>query len=110
MSTIDQRTRARVEGNDDMTSVAVVDVIKLDLDAKQLQRYNIEAPAPKSQMDGEAFSPVGWVIGRSNPAVAVEVLHKDSVIQRVAIDVDRPDVAAAFPEVPGLSRVASALK
>jgi hypothetical protein len=42
---------------------------------------------------------MGWVLGKSSPAVAVEVLHEGTVLRRVALNHFRPDIAKAFPEV-----------
>jgi hypothetical protein len=87
-----------------MAPVEITDVTLSDVDAKQLWRRNIEAPKPKSQQDDYAFTLVGWVIGQSSPAVVVEVMHKETAIQRAPIDVKRPDVVAAFPSVLSAER------
>jgi hypothetical protein len=80
--------------------VDIVDVTMSEIDGEHLLRRNIEAPKPRSQTKGGEFYLVGWVIGRNIPVAAVEVSYEDSSIQRVPIDVERPDVAAAFPRIP----------
>jgi hypothetical protein len=78
-----------------MAPVEITDVTLSDVDAMhamQLWRRNKEAPKPGSEMDGDAFTLVGWVIwviGQSSSAVAVEVMHKGTVFQRASIDIDR---------------------
>ena len=83
-----------------MASVEIVDIALAKLDAEQLQGRNIEVPKTGSTIESDAIRIVGWVLGRRSPAVAVEVLHDGTVLQKPELDVQRPDVAAAFPEVP----------
>jgi hypothetical protein len=84
-----------------MALVEIEDVAKTELDAEQLQGRNIEVPKPGSRADSDTIHVVGWVLGRNSPALTVEVVHDGTVIQSAPIDVRRPDVVAAFPEVPG---------
>ncbi|PSB17173.1 hypothetical protein C7B69_17405, partial [filamentous cyanobacterium Phorm 46] len=42
----------------------------------------------------------GWVISKNSPPVAVEVIYNDLVLQQIAVDVHRPDVAEIYP-LPG---------
>jgi glycosyltransferase involved in cell wall biosynthesis len=44
---------------------------------------------------------MGWVLGKSSPAVAVEVLSEGAVVRRLSLNARRPDIAEAFPHVPG---------
>jgi hypothetical protein len=43
---------------------------------------------------------IGWVLGCSSPAVSVEVVHEGTVVRHIPINVRRPDIAAAYPQVP----------
>jgi hypothetical protein len=83
-----------------LASIDIADVTVSDLDAERLWRRNIEAPKPGGQTSGDTFALAGWVIGRSNRAVDVDVVHKKTVIESVSVDVNRPDVVTAFPEMP----------
>jgi hypothetical protein len=84
-----------------MTLVEIVDVALAELNAEQLQGRNIEVPKTGSWIDSDAIRVAGWVLGRRSPAVAVEVVHVGTVLQSAELDVQRPDVADAFPEVSG---------
>jgi len=81
-----------------------VDVSSRDLSEEPLWGCNIDLAVPKSQTEDHALSIIGWVLGRASPAVAVELLSEGTVLSRVPIDVRRPDIAAAFPEVSGAER------
>jgi glycosyltransferase involved in cell wall biosynthesis len=44
---------------------------------------------------------MGWVLGKDGPAVAVEVLSEGTLVRRLSLNARRPDIAEAFPHVPG---------
>jgi hypothetical protein len=84
-----------------MTFVEVLDVALSEVDTERLRGRNIEAPKTQSRIDGDTIHVGGWVLGSSNPAVAVEVVHDGKLLQSAPIDAQRPDISDAFPEVPG---------
>jgi hypothetical protein len=43
----------------------------------------------------------GWAVGSDAPVAAVEAVHEGSVLWRVPLTVERPRVAARFPQVSG---------
>jgi hypothetical protein len=65
---------------------------------------SIEQPAQGAQVSSGSLDLAGWVLGRQHPAVAVEVVHEGVALRRVSLNLSRPDVAAAFPQVPGAER------
>jgi len=81
-----------------MALLEIVDVAVAELDTKQLRGRNIEAPKTHKEIDSDKMLLVGWVLGRSSPALTIEVVHDGTVLQNAPIDVQRPDVDAAFPE------------
>jgi hypothetical protein len=84
-----------------MTFVEILDVALSDLDTGQLWGRNIEAPKTQSRIGGDTIPVGGWVLGRSSPAITVEVVHAGKVLQRAPIDAQRLDIVDAFPRVPG---------
>jgi hypothetical protein len=87
-----------------VATVEITNVTSFDIDAKQLRRRNIEAPKPETQLADGTFHLVGWVIGQDSPAATVEVMHENTMIRQASVDVNRPDVVAAFPGVAGAER------
>lgn len=87
-----------------MAPVDVVEVSLPSLVTEQLWGRYVGSPKPGSQVEASAVKIAGWVVGRSAPAVTVEVLHNDTIIRRVPIGERRPKPAAAFPHVPGAER------
>jgi hypothetical protein len=68
----------------------------------RLWGWHIDLPKANTQTEASAVDVVGWVLGKSSPAVAVELLHEGGkVMRRVPLNHSRPDIARAFPEVPG---------
>ena len=87
-----------------MAVVNIIDVSSRDLSEERLWGCNIDLPVPGSQTEVYAIDVLGWVLGRRLPAIAVEIVNKDTVLQRVPLSIQRPDIVAAFPEVPGTKR------
>ena len=86
-------------------TVIEIGVIALSVpDDERLWGRNIEVPQPGSQIDGHLVDLIGWVLGRSSPVVAVEVVQEGNVVKRAPVAVRRPDIEAAFPDVPGAEK------
>lgn len=84
-----------------MALVEILEVALSELDAERLRGRNIEAPKTDGRIDSDTILIVGWVLGRTSPAVTVEVVHDGTVIQSAPVDLKRPDITAAFPDIPG---------
>jgi glycosyltransferase involved in cell wall biosynthesis len=80
-------------------AVEVVEVARAVPDDR-LWGGNIESPRPgDARVDG-GIEVVGWVLGRSAPAVRVELRSGEAVVGDAKLSVPRPDLAEAFPDVP----------
>ena len=84
-----------------MALVEILDVALSELDAERLRGRNIEGPKTDGRIDSDTLPIVGWVLGRTSPAVTVEVVQDGAVIQSAPIDLKRPDITAAFSDIPG---------
>jgi len=84
-----------------MSLIEIVEISLTELESQKLWGRHIELPKPGHQIDGHTFAIAGWVLGRSDPAVAVEMLHEGSVVRQIPITIRRPDVAATYPQVTG---------
>jgi hypothetical protein len=58
----------------------------------------LEAPARDALLPAHAIAVCGWVLGRDSKAVAVEFTAGARLLWRTPVDVERSDVAEAFPE------------
>ena len=85
-------------------AVEIVDVRSSTPIFDRLCGHNIESPEVGRLVDGFVFCMAGWVLGKSSPAVAVEVVHGGEVVKRAPVDVRRPDIEGAFPDVPGAAQ------
>jgi Glycosyl transferase family 2 len=72
----------------------------------------LDAPAANAMLPAHAVSVIGWVLGREQPATAVEFRCDGELIWRAPTQVDRPDVSAEFPdlaaEAPGFETTLNA--
>ena len=85
-----------------MLSTEVLDVTLCEWSADQLWGCNIESPQAGSHYPGQMLNLIGWVLGRRVPVVAVEIIADGHVLQRMQLNVRRPDVAACYAEAsPG---------
>jgi glycosyltransferase involved in cell wall biosynthesis len=84
-----------------MALVEFEEVMQLPLDGERLTGFFLDYPLAGASSEATAVDVWGWVLGRSVPAVAVEIVHDGRVIRRAPVNVHRPDVAAAYPAVAG---------
>jgi glycosyltransferase involved in cell wall biosynthesis len=61
-------------------------------------RY-IDLPKAGTTTEASAIDLMGWVLGKSSLAVAVEVMSEGTVVRRLPLNARRPDIAEAFPDV-----------
>src|SRR5690242_14902654 len=66
----------------------------------RLRGCNIDSPCTAARLESATVEIAGWALGPDGPAAAIELIHGGEVFRRVPAAVHRPDVAAAFPDVP----------
>jgi glycosyltransferase involved in cell wall biosynthesis/SAM-dependent methyltransferase len=82
-------------------AIEVADVTVLSTESRL--RASIDLPTQGARADRGLLEIAGWVFGEDVPAVAVEATASGPVLRRVPL-LGRPDVATAFPGVPGAER------
>jgi glycosyltransferase involved in cell wall biosynthesis len=60
----------------------------------------VDVPKAGDRPERSAVEVVGWALGRERPVVAVEFVHHEHVVHRVATGHERSDLAEAFSELP----------
>jgi hypothetical protein len=76
-------------------SVEVLEVSRAEREPQQLVGGRI-----RPLVEDGSLTILGWVLGRESRAKAVEVVSGDEVVGRADVNMDRPDVAERFPDVP----------
>lgn len=79
-------------------AVEVVEVARAAPD-ERLWGGHVEGPRQGDASVDGGFEVVGWVLGRSAPAVAVELRSGETVVGSAKVSVRRPDLEDAFPDV-----------
>jgi len=87
-----------------VVSVEIVRTQMAEVDGHCLHGRHIDVPKTGQHVDGHVLRVVGWVLAKDQPAAAVEIVAYGKVIGRTLVDVERPDVAAAYPGIAGAAR------
>jgi hypothetical protein len=66
--------------------------------------FAFDTPQPGAARDSYAFDLRGWAVGARSPASEVLLLRDGNLIRRLPVELERPDVAASHPELPGAER------
>jgi glycosyltransferase involved in cell wall biosynthesis len=83
-----------------MASVEVLEVRHQYPANSRPRGCHIDLPRP-GRADGPTVEFCGWALGQDGPALAVELTCAGAVVRRLPVNHPRPDLAAAFPDVPG---------
>lgn len=82
--------------------IEILDVAALSIeDSGLLWGYNIDSPRNNLQFETDKIFVYGWILGKKNPAVAIKVTRGGRVIQQIATNNPRPDVAKIHSKVAG---------
>jgi hypothetical protein len=84
-----------------MMLAEIQEVSLLEPDFERWWECYIDVPEAGSTSEVPALDLTGWVLGKSSPAVAIEILENEKVTGRIPINRKRPDIAQAFPKVEG---------
>jgi hypothetical protein len=82
--------------------VSVLEITRVavqDAPAAHLKRLSLDEPRPGTRSDTYSFDIKGWMLSGPAPVEAVEVVQEGRLVLELPVSEDRPDVAAAFPEI-----------
>jgi hypothetical protein len=77
-----------------VTEITRVELLPLDRD--RLAGFFIDAPA-SAVLDAYEFVCAGWVLGKTAPALGVELAGNDGAVRRLPTGYPRPDVSVCYP-------------
>ncbi|MDJ0632868.1 MAG: tetratricopeptide repeat protein [Xenococcaceae cyanobacterium MO_188.B29] len=83
--------------------IEVLEVLPVKQDTQLLWGYSIDSPQPGRIKAGN-LNITGWVLGKQSPTAKVEVICNGQIVQKAEVKHPRPDVARAFPHVPGAEK------
>jgi hypothetical protein len=75
----------------------------LDLEIREVVRESgerIEGHFRVAGTGGAKLEIVGWALGTESPATEIEIVSDGEVAGRAPVVLERPDVAALFPDLP----------
>jgi LPS sulfotransferase NodH len=90
----------------DLTATAIIEIDEISLNGESdyVHGGNIDTPGEGFGGDSYGLTIEGWVLSKRIPVEHVEVLHEERPLAVVAADLERPDIAAGFPDVDGADR------
>ncbi|NES04572.1 MAG: hypothetical protein F6K22_18100 [Okeania sp. SIO2F4] len=82
--------------------LSLIDISLFKINTQYLWGRFLDRPKNRNQIDiqNNEIEILGWVLGKSSTAVAVEIISEGKIIQKVPINRKRPGVAKAYPQVP----------
>jgi hypothetical protein len=84
-----------------MALVDIRDVQPAPVNPERLRAFAIDLPRSDAASDVYDVEIAGWALGQDIPVGAVEIHAEGTVLRRVPLDQQRPDIAQAFPDVDG---------
>ncbi|MCU0541858.1 MAG: glycoside hydrolase family 99-like domain-containing protein [Oscillatoriaceae cyanobacterium Prado104] len=61
--------------------------------------WNLESPKPEMQFDINCIVIAGWILPAISPAVSIEVMSNNQIIQRVPVNIKRQDIADTYSSI-----------
>lgn len=81
------------------TLIQIQEVVNLPQnDPELLWGFNIDTPNTSYKTDKYELLLAGWILGKKAQVVSIEVISSNNVIQTIAVDKPRPDVAQTYTE------------
>ena len=80
-----------------------VNVVAIDLPHRDPStlRGNVDRPRVEEELPGDALEIIGWALGPRGPMAKIEAVVGGRVARSAPTGIDRPDLEAAFPQIPG---------
>ncbi|ERT04014.1 hypothetical protein M595_6048 [Lyngbya aestuarii BL J] len=69
-------------------------------ESESLLAFSIDYPSKGTEADSTVMDVGGWVLGKTSPAMAVELIRGDSVFRSIPLNYPRPDVAKRYSKGP----------
>ncbi|EDZ92111.1 MULTISPECIES: hypothetical protein [Limnospira] len=72
-------------------------------DCESLLDFKIDRPQAEAKLNSAEIEFSGWVLGKTLPAIAVEILQGEKIVKTISVSDSRPDVAKVYPDAPSAS-------
>lgn len=96
---ISHQTQEQLTETTQEPRVEILDVHLLELDSEDLWGYHIDTPKKGDRMNTSIIKIGGWVVGKSSPAIAIEVSINGKVLQVAPIDQSFPHISSRYPGI-----------
>jgi hypothetical protein len=93
-----------------MELIEIEEVRVLTGSSDHLAGASVEIPGDGTRRNDWSILISGWVVGRSEPVISVEVVQQDIRVGSAGVELAREDVEAAHPGLPGAERAGFSLQ
>lgn len=87
-----------------MTETALLKIEEIvrvvEANSENLLAFSLDEPKPGTEQESTVLEFAGWVLGKTVPAVAVELLSGGSLFRTIPLDQTRSDVAKRYSKGP----------
>lgn len=84
------------------TAVVSIDEVEVNEgESDYVHGANLDSPRTGFTRDSYGLILEGWILSKKLAVEAVEVLYEERPVACVGLEVERPDIAAGFPEIEG---------
>ncbi|MEA5521279.1 tetratricopeptide repeat protein [Limnoraphis robusta] len=71
----------------------------LEIDSDAIFGWCLDKPQPLQEVAATSMNIEGWILGKKQKVVFVEIVYGSRVIEKMSVDKHRVDIASAYPEV-----------
>lgn len=86
------------------TEIVSIDAVSTNGESDYVHGGNVDNPREGFAGGSYGLTVEGWVLSKKIPIEHVEVLYEERPLAVVPVELERPDIAAGFPDVEGASR------
>ncbi|GGA21609.1 hypothetical protein [Okeania sp. KiyG1] len=87
-----------IEEQPKVVEIEVLNVIKSLKESDLLLANSLDRPKRGKSSNQGKLNIAGWVFGKNSPVVAIEIISEGKVLQKLEMNVPRPDVIKSYPE------------
>ena len=81
-------------------AVSIVNISPLAREhSKSLHQYHLDRPKVGERYNADNLTVYGWILSKKALIETIDILAEDKIIQTITLDLLRPDVVAAYPEL-----------
>ena len=95
-----KQDKGGVETSKNLGELEVINAVKSLEESDLLLANTLDRPKRGKYSNSGELNIAGWVLGKNSAVVAVEIIGEGKVLQKLKMNIPRPDVMKAYPQAP----------